>query len=262
MSAAFVEAIGLLAPGLPSWEAGRDILSGAQPYVGGVLPSVQASLLPPNEQRRAPLGVRMALRVAGEALGASSVPASELASLFATSEADLEILHRICSALAEPERAVSPTDFHNSVHNAASGYWAIAAGARRGSTTLAAYDFSLAAGLREAIGMLSVDDTDLLLALFDVPPPAPLYATRPISSPFAVALILTRAKTARSCARLELTASKAETTLSDSSLESLRKSNPAARALPLLELIAARRAGVIGLPASEVQPLGLRVDMP
>src|SRR3546814_3937116 len=42
--------------------------------------------------------------------------AGDLATVFAGSDADMAILQRISAALATPERIVSPTDFHNSVH--------------------------------------------------------------------------------------------------------------------------------------------------
>ena len=37
-----------------------------------------------------------------------------------------QVIHEICEALATDEREVSPTRFHNSVHNASAGYWGIA----------------------------------------------------------------------------------------------------------------------------------------
>src|SRR3546814_10360262 len=76
--------------------------------------------------------------------------AGDLATVFAGSDADMAILQRISAALATPERIVSPTDFHNSVHNAAAGYWGIGTGSRAPSTTLAGYDASFALGLLEA----------------------------------------------------------------------------------------------------------------
>lgn len=186
---------------------------------------------------------------------------AQLASVFATSDADMEILHRICEALTEPQRNVSPTDFHNSVHNAAAGYWGIAAGVRGASTTIAAYDYGLAAGLREALAKLTVDDIDMLLVIYDVPPPPPLYATRPIAQPAALALRLVRRPTHRSLGHLSLCEAQKEDTLSDATLEALRQSNPALRALPLLQALARRTSGVIGIRADANRLLGVELKV-
>jgi len=255
---AHVESVAVLAPGLSGWQAARAVLAGETPYTAAPLAPVLPQALPPNERRRAPLGVRMALQVAAEALADPN--AGTLASLFVTSDADLDILHRICSALAEPERAVSPTDFHNSVHNAASGYWSIAAAAHGPSTTIAAHDHGLAAGLREAFGIVAIDAPRVLLVLYDVPPPAPLFDKRPIQQPVAVALVLTRDRTPQSLARLSLCDATHESELVDAELEALRRGNPAARALPLLQLIARARSETVGLRLADDRVLGVRLD--
>lgn len=260
MSGAFIDSIGVIAPGLPSWNASVPILTGATPYVAQPVGSVQPNLLPANERRRAPLGVRLALCAAEEATAASDFAASTLATVFATSDADMDIIHRICAALAEPARSVSPTDFHNSVHNAAPGYWSIGTKGTGPSTALSAYDFNLAAGLREASALLSVDDTDVLLVLFDVPPPPPLYKSRPVAHPAAVALVLRRLQTSRSVAQISICDASGESAMDDPGLETLRQANPAARSLPLLQAVAARRSGIVGIRAYDDRFLGVRVE--
>lgn len=260
MSAAFVEGVGLIAPGLPSWHEAQPTLTGAARYVTAPLAPFQSQLLPANERRRAPLGVRLALRAAEDAATASGIAPAALASVFASSDADIEMIHRISLALAEPARGVSPTDFHNSVHNAASGYWSIGTGARGASTAVSAYDFNLAAGLREALALLSTDDTDVLLVLYDVPPPPPLYAKRPVSHAAAVALVLARARTERSLARLSLCDAASELGMDDPGLEALRLANPATRALPLLRMLAARRSDIVGVRACNERCIGIQVE--
>ncbi|HZF26489.1 MAG TPA: beta-ketoacyl synthase chain length factor [Steroidobacteraceae bacterium] len=261
MNEAFVTGIGLVAPGLPSWQEAAPTLNGARSYEAAPIGTVQSELLPANERRRAPLGVRMALRAAQEATAAADATAA-LASVFASSDADIEIIHRICTALAEPTRSVSPTDFHNSVHNAASGYWSIATRAHGPSSAVSAYDFNLAAGLREALALLSIDDTDVLLVLYDVPPPPPLFAARPLAHPAAVALLLTRARASGSIARLALCEAREEATMHDPKLEALRQANPAMRALPLLQAFAASRPACIGVREYDDRCLGIRINTP
>src|SRR3546814_15018794 len=79
----------------------------------------------------------------------------------------MSILQRSSAALATPERIVSPTDFHNSVHNAAAGYWGIGTGSRAPSTTLAGYDAAFALGLLESGLQVVGDRRAVLPVVFD-----------------------------------------------------------------------------------------------
>ena len=96
--------------------------------------------------------------------------------------------------------------------------------------------------------------------LYDVPPPAPLYAKRPVAQPAAVALLLTRARTSLTIAHLALCDADHEDTMRDKGLEELRRANPAARALPLLEALATQRSGVIGVRQYDDRCIGIRVE--
>lgn len=248
-TAAYIEAIGCAAPGLPDWQTAQAVLRGEQAYAAGELPVYQPTLLPPNERRRASPTVRMAFRVAEAAIQDSSMAASELATVFASADGDLNIAQRICAALAETQRFISPTDFHNSVHNAAAGYWSIASLAKGPSTAIAALDDSFAVGLLEALGLVQVERQATLLVAYDMPAPAPLHAKRPVRQPVGVGMILTPQRTPNSLGRLRLQPAQAQaTTMPDAPLETLRMSNPAARALPLLALLAQRQAGSVTLP--------------
>jgi hypothetical protein len=250
MKPLYVEAVGLTAPGLPSWSDSVAALAGAAPYVPQELAPYQPALLPPNERRRATQAVRLAFRTAEDALRATPLRAAELATVFASSDGDTEVMHRINHALAQPARTLSPTDFHNSVHNAAAGYWSIAVGARQPSTSLAAHDASFASALTEAAALTLGDELCTLLAVYDLRMPPPLAAKRAIDEPFGVALVLTPAPTPRSLAALQLAETQdPETAVPDPALERLRRSNPAARALPLLQHLACRTAGTVHLPA-------------
>jgi len=260
-SGAWLEAIGIAAPGLLGWSAAKEVLKGATPYVAADLPPYAPALLPPNERRRATPTVRIAFQAAEDAVKSTTMPAAELATVFASSDADLNIIHRISLALTQTPRLISPTDFHNSVHNAAAGYWSIAVGARAPSTTISAYDYSFAAGLAEACMLVSVERRNVLLVAFDLPPPQPLLEKRPMGCVAGVALVLTHARTATSIAKLDCAqSSDVATSASTAALEQLRRSNPAMAALPLLELLARNDAGRIALPRSESATLAVNVS--
>jgi hypothetical protein len=247
--ALFIEAVGLAAPGLTSWTQGAAVLRGETPYRHEPLAPHVPVTLPVNERRRATPAIKLAFQAAEDAIQASTRPAAALATVFASSDADLAIIHRISLALTSTPRFVSPTDFHNSVHNAASGYWSIAAGAQGASSTISAFDASFAAGLLEAYLLSRVDGADTLLVAFDLPAPEPLHAKRPFAHAAAVALLLTREPTARTLAAMHCGLSQdAEARLDDPALESLRLGNPATRALPLLRQLARRDMGRVVLP--------------
>lgn len=248
---ATIEAVGLAGPGLPGWDASIAVLRGEQRYHRMELPAYQPTLLPPNERRRASPTVAMAFRVAEEATRGDAVRARELATVFVSADGDLQISQRLCTALAAPPHLVSPTDFHNSVHNAAAGYWSIASGAQGPSTAISAWDAGFAVGLLEAMGMVHVERRDTLLVVYDLPAHEPLWSKRPVGCGFGVALLLCAQTRGTAMARLRVeAAAEAETTLSDPELEALRRGNPAARALPLLQMLARQQSGAVHLAAS------------
>jgi hypothetical protein len=175
-------------------------------------------------------------------------------TVFASSGGDSEVLNNICTALTQPDRPVSPTQFHHSVHNTPAGYWAIATGCKQPSLSLSAYDGSFAAGLLEAAALALTEAARVLLVAYDLPLPFPLSERRAIVAPFAVALLLNPLATEQHQAtlRLKRTTSEAADRLDDASLERLRAGNPAARSLPLLRAIARRVVGRVLLSDSGV----------
>jgi hypothetical protein len=207
-------------------------------------------MLPANERRRAANSVRWALAAAQEAVSASSYRANEVATVFATSDSDGETLHQLCEALASPQREVSPTRFHNSVHNAAAGYWCIAAGSQYPSASLCCYDATFAAGLIEAASQVWAERTAVLLVVYDLPYPPPLYAARPVAEPFAVALVLAPEPRPGTLACCRITARPGSSACAPfpAALRGELASNPAAWSLPLLALIARGRHEPVGIP--------------
>jgi hypothetical protein len=237
---AWIEGIGLRGPGLAGWTSSIDVLAGRQPYVGDPTILVAPSALPPAERRRVGKGVKIALEVGFEAVAHAGRDAATLPSIFTSSSGDGDNCDAICRELAG-DRMISPTRFHNSVHNAPAGYWGIASGSMASSTSLCAYDDSFVAGLDDALSQL-VDEDAVLLIAYDAPYPEPLRTARPTPDSFAVALLLTREPGAHALAKIELdvlSASTISATRMDvAALEACRTDMPAARSLPLLAAIA------------------------
>lgn len=190
----------------------------------------------------------------------SSLPMDSCASVFASSGGDYPIIDQICRSLCEPERLVSPTQFHNSVHNSAAGYWSIATGSRHPSTSLSAYDDSFAAGLLEAVCLCQQEQLPTLLVVYDIVPPNPLGAKRQIPVEFGVALLLTPQPGEQALAQLQVSlGGKGIASQTLPTLESLRLANPAARSLPLLGQIAQGKSGQLRFVDSNQQTLELVV---
>jgi len=249
----YVEGVGIAGPGLDGWPAARPVLAGLAPYEPAPFVPRPIALLPPAERRRAGAAIRLAIAVGSEALAQAGRDPATTAMVFTSSSGDGETVHEILCVLATETREVSPTRFHNSVHNAPAGYWAVATGSCEPSTSLCAFDASFSAGLLDATAQATVDDRPITLVAYDLPYPEPLHQVRPIEDLFAVALVLTPQPTARTCAALTITAGQsgvAAAPMRDAGLERLRIGNPAARALPLLAAIAAGRSATICLEAA------------
>ena len=231
-----VEGVGIAGPGLNGWPALRQVLAGGEPYVAAPIVARAPPLLPAAEGRRTGVPVKLALAVAHEAFTHAGRDPATTATVFTSSSGDGDNVHQILEILASESREVSPTRFHNSVHNAAAGYWSIAARSREPSTSLCGYDASFAVGLIDAATQVAADGKAVALIAYDHPYPEPLHSKRPLSGSFAVALILAPDDDAPALATLEVAISRgnAVSTMADANLEGLRSGVPAARALPLL----------------------------
>ncbi len=239
---AYIEGIGLLGPNLADWPSSQAVLSGRQGYHSAktVLPS--PVLLPVAERRRSGVIVKLTLATGLEAIAAAGLDAASLPSVFASSGGDGENCHAICTMLASDDRQISPTRFHNSVHNTAAGYWSIATGAMTTSSVLCAFDASFGAGLLEALTQVVVDNTRTVLLACDSAYPEPLHSVRPIPDAFGIALVLAPQRSEQALAKLTVDLTDADAgRLDDAALESLRIAIPAARGLPLLCSIARRQ---------------------
>lgn len=258
---AYVDGIGLLGPGLGDWPSGGRVLSGESPWLREATKLPPPQRLPSAERRRTGAIVRLALAVGLEASERAGVDPSTLPAVFTSSGGDGENCDELCQALSSAEREVSPTRFHNSVHNAAAGYWSIATGATAASSALSAYDASFGAGLLEALSQLTVERSAVLLIAYDASYPEPMRAARPIPDAFGVALLLSPVAGAASVAHLAVSLSEAPADrMPDAALESLRASIPAARSLPLLARLARREPGRVTLEYLDRQRLAVEVS--
>lgn len=257
---AWIEGVGLIAPGLPDWATAADVLAGRAPYAPApsVLPA--PALLPPAERRRASRIVRVALAAGLAAVEHAGADARRLPAVLSASTADGHNCAALCETLASDDPRVSPTRFHNSLHNTPAGYWGIATGAMAPSQSLCAWDGSFSAGLLEALVEAASGRNAALLIAYDAEHPAPLFAFRPIPDAAGISLVLSPEASPRSLARMsvELTDAPAAP-LADPALEALRLAIPALRGLPLLALLARGQPGRVTL--EYLAPLSLAVTL-
>lgn len=262
---AYVEGIGLVGPGISNWAQAVPVLRGDVAYAPArcVLPLPMA--LPPAERRRAGAIVKVSLVAAQEAVLASGLQASALPSVFSSSSGDAVNCHEICSALASGDPLISPTRFHNSVHNAASGYWSISSAAMGPSSVLCAHDASFCAGLLEAMTQVTVDRTSVLLVAYDTDYPEPLHSVRPLQDTFGVGIVLAPGRSERSLAtwtldREQCFSGRPAECLADEALEQVRRSIPAARCLPLLRSVALQANAALVLDYLDGLQLAVQVS--
>jgi hypothetical protein len=238
-ASAFIAGIGLLGPGFKDWPQGAALLAGTLPYASEPTELPAPAGLPAAERRRTGPCVKLALALGQQAAAASGMDAAALPTVFAASSGDGHNYHVICETLASDDPLISPTRFHNSVHNAAAGYWGIASGAMASSNVLCARDGSFGAGLLDALCQVVADREACLLIAYDTDYPEPLRSHRPIPDAFGVAMVLLPEANARSLARIDVSLAEAPASrMTDPGLERLRQGIPAARALPLLQALA------------------------
>ena len=237
--------IGVYGPGLADWEAARAVFSGAAAYVHADNAAPPSGLLPAAERRRATPSTRIALTAAQQALTHAGLDAKTVPAVFGSSSGNPDIIHDICEMLAAGDYQISPTKFHNSVHNAASGYYSIAVASHSAVTSLCAFDGTATAALLETAVQAIAAHSPVLMVCYDLPYPFPLSDARPTVDAWSLALVLAPPEFGSAGARLTLTDGAAsdtknasDTVLAEPQLESIRRGNPTARMLPLLAALA------------------------
>ncbi len=268
----WIEGVGIVAPGLASWPQAAAVLRGDEAYaaVPTVVPAPE--VLPPAERRRASRIVKATLAAGLQACQMAGRDPASLPNVFASSGGDGHNCHALCELLATDDRQISPTRFHNSVHNAASGYWSIATGATPAAQVLGAYDASFGAGLLEAIVQVETAQAPVLLVAGDSEYPPPLHAKRPIIDTSALALVLSPAPSPRALAELRLPrrhalAEGAPTALNavrsgvDASLADVVMGLPPLRGLPLLAALLGSVGEQVHVYVELLPPQVLRVSV-
>lgn len=232
--------------GIGLWSAELGDFAALQAQHRGLIPTTPparpaAAILPANERRRAPDSVLLAIEVAAQAVAMSGRAADALACVFSSAYGDQLISDYMCASLAQAPAELSPTRFHNSVHNAPAGYWTIATGCHAVSSAISAGDASFGAGLLEAATLCLAEQRPILLVCSDIAGSGPLGEMTGSRIAFGCALVLSPQPGMNGLARLHLTLQPhAEDTLQPGPpAGAWYENNPiAASAWPLLQNLA------------------------
>jgi Beta-ketoacyl synthase, N-terminal domain len=187
------------APGVTDAPAWREWLADGECPEPDTQPDV--SYLPPLLRRRLDRSGRMALATAWPCTEGRDSVSFVFGSRHGVLDRTLELL----TALARHE-ALSPTVFSLSVHNSTAGLFSIARGDRGPATAMAAGADTLGLTLLEGANMVAEGADAVLVCYADDQVPAPYRPFVEEESrhlPFAVSLLLTPAKDAPLCCRLE-----------------------------------------------------------
>jgi hypothetical protein len=249
----FIDGIAFWAPTLPGWAYARAALRDEAAPLVAPARRPTPELLAAAERRRAPDTVALALEVAAAAVRESGLDAATLPSVFTSAHGDLAVNDYMCTTLARQPTTISPTKFHNSVHNASAGYWTIATGCREASTALTAFDASFGAGLLEAASQCQADARAVLLVAFDVEATGALASVTASAGLLACAFVLSPKRSERTVAGFDWSLAPGAcigASVRSAAARSLG-GNAMAGALPLLEAIA------IAAPGADPGPLAL-----
>lgn len=175
---------------MPGWETARAVIAGEQDAPATAATRPTPGLLAPTERRRAPDTVALALEVAARACEAAGRSPTQLRSVFASTYGDLGISDYMCATLASTPTLISPTKFHNSVHNAAAGYWSIGTASHAPYTAISAYRYTFGSAVLEAATQVVCDGQPVVCVAFDVESTGPLATVAPSRGLLGVALVL------------------------------------------------------------------------
>jgi Beta-ketoacyl synthase, N-terminal domain len=151
---------------------------------------LQPDLIPSRELRRAPQLVKMAVEVMSQACDMASATPDDVAAVFSSAMGDMQITDYMCRALAETPKLISPTKFHNSVHNAAPGYWSITTGAFSAGNAVSAFGYTSTMALLEASIQASEENLPVLVVTQEIAATRTLKDICPSEQPFAAGLLL------------------------------------------------------------------------
>jgi hypothetical protein len=253
--------VGAWGPGFSDWRTLTALMS-TQPsdpalqdnYRKGPKPQI----IPANERRRAPVAVRLAVESSWQAVNNANISPKDLACVFASGYGDTQLTDYMCRALNTENKQLSPTKFHNSVHNAAAGYWTISTVCNAPANSIAGLEWSVPLALLDAIIQSAQEQRPLLITCFDADVAPTMLPIMDNDFLFSSSIVVTTEKVSHAPQfTLELIQQACDwpPVELNNQLQSLYNDNPSAKMLALLSLIS--------LPAKHsTQTSNLSINLP
>lgn len=259
-----VEGVAFWASRLPGWQVARAVIRGEQEAPQAPVQRPAPVLLGPTERRRAPDTVALALEVAARACEAAGRSPAELPAVFGSTHGDLAVSDYMCATLVATPTLISPTKFHNSVHNASAGYWSIGTSSHAPYTALSAFRCTFGAGLLETAVQVACEGRPVLYVVCDIEAKGALSTMAPSRGLLGVALVLAPADTARDgCRRLALRVASGDAvqpTPARSAAAALVADNALAPCLPFFEALADDAPAAVTVALSQRTALAIHVN--
>jgi hypothetical protein len=176
--------------GLGLWTSGYDRpLAWCQQKADSTVEKPMAALLKGPLRRRATPLTRLAVEVLEQATTQADCDPASISTVWATAHGEHTPAIRLLEMMQHGEGKLSPTQFHNSVHNTAGGYASIATGNVLPSTTLTGGRELVASALLEAWCLLESSGRDVAVVFADEPLLSP-FDRADARTPLAIALLL------------------------------------------------------------------------
>lgn len=147
-----------------------------------------ASLLEGPLKRRASKLTRMSVDAFEQAVAQAGSDPSSIPTIWATAHGEHGTAIALLKMMRRGEGKVSPTHFHNSVHNTPSAYASISAGNGAGSTTLTGGPELVASALLEAFCQLHAGQNEIAVVVADEPLQGP-FVREDMPAPLAIAFV-------------------------------------------------------------------------
>ena len=256
-----IAGVGVWSEYFSNWEEFCSVLAGGPASLATPL---KPELIPARERRRAPLSVKLAVEVMDQACRMSGLAPDKIATVFASVYGDMETTDYMCRTLDVAPRTVSPTRFHNSVHNAPTGNWAIATGSHLSANAVSAYLHSAAMAFLEAAIQAIEEDIPVLVCVQELVSPAAVKPIYDSEQPFSTALLLTPpAHCASPLASVRFAVHNEKSDYPESpQISGVDWShNLGARLLPLLAALATPGDAALQMPVSKHSSLSLAVNV-
>lgn len=195
-------------------------------------PDIDRSAIPAALRRRTSQATQLAFSAAARACARAGRSPARLPAVFACVGGEIQVTDTLCIELGKADGLVSPTAFHNSVHNTAAAYWSILHQCPEAACALAAGHDTFAMALLEAWCALETQGGEILLVAYDETWPE--YLAAPLGAPaLAFALVLGAGRVAGGLAELGRPGIGLAEPLSPAWRELMARV-PVAAALPLL----------------------------